>query len=106
MTAQIPIEESIAMDDSCQVQYWARGHHQPLHFGVAVLDHHKRERGKLIPFDIRKVRQLYWRKVRAGREEDQVNFGEGFKFIESDQGPGAFAVTVYENWLPLFKDAR
>jgi hypothetical protein len=97
----IDVEVAIAMDDSCQEQYYARGHYEPAQFLATIAAYRHSEGRRHRDLDLAKIRQTYWRTVRAGAEEDSVNFGEGFKFIESTKGPGAYPVTLYDDWLPM-----
>ena len=98
----IDIQVALALDDSCQEQYYARGHHDPAQFAAAINAYRVANNCKSLDLPLPKVRQIYWRTVHASADEDNVNFGEGFKFIESARGRGAYPVTVYDAWFRMW----
>ncbi len=98
----ITIDYIIAEDDSCQLQFYARGHHDPWAFLAAVTDYAIREgRDVALPVEPSAVRQIHWRKVPT---HDQYVISQ--RMHETAPGRGAFAVTLLDAWFPLHKYAR
>jgi hypothetical protein len=94
----IEIEQAIATDDSCQVKYWAKGHYHEGEFADAIDSFRIAEMDKKPCYiDEQKIKHIYYRKVPL-----KNNHVCDFQYIESEKGQGAFAVTVLEEWYPLF----
>lgn len=96
---ELALEESYAMDDSCQLQYWARGHWSWGEFVTAVQDRIAREERDIPNWVVVQapVKQLYQRAVPC-----QGSVVGDTRFVHSDKpGRGAAAVTVMEFWFPM-----
>ncbi len=101
---QIILEESFALDDSCQFRYWARGHWNWSQFMDAVR--------KQIGIDNRDIPLWVVRQALVKQTFQRVvpcrnNGVSDSQFINTDiPGPGAYPVTLMEFWFPLhaYKD--
>lgn len=98
----IDIRISYALDDSCQITLWAKGHHSPDAFRTACEQKLKRWDGREIVLDAAPVDQVHWRTVRTPYEESAVS---DYQHIPSAPGRGAYPVTVLDRWLPLHDPA-
>lgn len=92
-----------AADDSCQIQVWARGHHAPGDFLAA-------RESELLRWDDRVVKLVgkedavsltYWRTVPPDAEAKAAGVCDRIH-VESKRGRGAYPVTVFTEWMPLF----
>lgn len=99
--ADIHVNIDYAADDSCQIRLWAHGHHEPAAFLAACEQ-------ALLKWDEREVvlvgkatRQEHWRTVRADAETRRLGVCDTLHVL-SKPGRGAYAVTVLDDWLPLF----
>lgn len=94
---EIEIEESLALDDSCEVKYWARGHIDIDDFLEAVEEYHIKNRNPcgLFVHDA-EVKHEYWRSIPL-----KGNIVGDFQFVKSKKGYGAFKVTVLDEWYPM-----
>lgn len=93
------IEKSYALDDSCQLQYWARGHWSWGEFVTAVQDHIALEDRDIPSWVVVQapVKQRYQRAVPC---RDSV-VGDT-RYVHSDRPErGAYAVTIMDFWFPL-----
>jgi len=97
----IEINIDYAADDSCQIRLWARGHHEQMDFLEAceceLYDH----RGREISLMGKAIRREHWRTVPADRETRECGVCDTLH-VPSKPGRGAYAVTVLDEWLPLF----
>ncbi|MBR8084589.1 hypothetical protein C6V04_04815 [Burkholderia multivorans] len=97
----IQIEIDYAADDSCQIQCWARGHHEHAAFlkacEAALFDWDER----VVCLDGKPVKHLHWRTVRPDAETKAAGVVD-WLHVESAPGRGAYAVTLLDEWLPLF----
>ncbi|KAA5921323.1 hypothetical protein F1536_23040 [Achromobacter xylosoxidans] len=96
---ELQLEESYAMDDSCQIQYWARGHWSWGEFVTAVQDRIAREERAIPNWVIVQapIKQVYQRAVPC---RDSI-VGDT-RYVHSDKpGRGAIAVTVMDFWFPM-----
>lgn len=100
----VKIEESLAMDDSCQVKFWARGH-IPWGGFIEALERHIDESGRDIPHWVvvqAPVCHLYQRSVPyRGSTVGDTQF-----FHHDKPSRGAYPVTVMEFWFPLHAHRR
>ncbi|MPV55907.1 hypothetical protein CFB46_11905 [Burkholderia sp. HI2761] len=99
--ASIKVEIDYAADDSCQMQCWARGHHDPAAFLVACEAALADWDGRVACLDGKTVKHLHWRTVRPDAETAALGVVDCLH-VESKPGRGAYAVTVLDEWLPLF----
>jgi hypothetical protein len=97
---QIKIEESIAINDSCNFMLYARGHFEDRPF-ITACNLYLREQldRKELRATVGPVRRTYWRRVPL-----KDNICCDFQFIESGKGRGAFPVTVHERWMPIHRE--
>lgn len=96
---ELQIEESYAADDSCQIQYWARGHWSWGEFVTAVQERVAREERAIPNWVIVQapVKQVYQRTVPC---RDSI-VGDT-RYVHSDKpGRGATAITVMDFWFPM-----
>lgn len=92
----IAVEIIVAEDDSCQLQFYARGHHDRAAFLRAVQAYIEREHRDIRLPACAVVRPIHWRKVPV-RDHYVVEH----VMHESGPGRGAFAVTLLDEWFPL-----
>lgn len=94
----IEIEESIAVDDSCQFKLWCQGHFENEEFISAVHDHMEKEReNKDYHWSYSDIKRGWWRIVPIKNEVCD------FQYLEAEKGKqGAFPVTVLDKWYPMF----
>ncbi|MFY1875594.1 hypothetical protein ACOTF3_04255 [Achromobacter xylosoxidans] len=96
---ELQLEHSYAMDDSCQIQYWARGHWSWGEFVTAVQERIAREERAIPNWVIVQapVKQVYQRAVPC---RDSI-VGDT-RYVHSDNpGRGATPVTVMDFWFPM-----
>src|SRR5215469_4878737 len=101
MSDAFEIEVDYAADDSCQIQCWARGHHDATVFlkaCEAALAHWDE---RIVCLDGRPVEHKHWRTVRADAETSSCGVCD-YVHVESTPGRGAYPVTILNEWLPLF----
>ncbi|MEB2535855.1 hypothetical protein SB394_02600 [Burkholderia sp. BCCIQ04A] len=99
--ASIKVEIDYAADDSCQLQCWARGHHDRAAFLKACEAALSDWDGRVVCLDGKPVKRLHWRTVRPDAETAAFGVVDCLH-VESKPGRGAYAVTVLDEWLPLF----
>jgi len=99
----INLERSFAMDDSCQMMFWAKGHHSWGDFIAAVEAELQTEERTDIPEWVicqAPVKQIYQRSVPCSG-----NIVADRQFIyQNEPGRGATAVTVMNFWFPIHAD--
>jgi hypothetical protein len=89
-----------AADDSCQIQCWSRGHHDPAAFRQACELALKMWDEREVCLSKKPVSHTTWRTVRASQELAGRGVCE-FIHVAAKPGRGAYPVTVLEDWLPL-----
>jgi len=90
------IHYSYALDDSCQVLLYAKGHYKPGMFKAECERFYKANfEQELSGLDV-PVKQTYWRSVNAPGD----SLVSERQYVESEKGPGAFPVTILDKWLP------
>lgn len=97
--SKIEIQESIALNDSCQVQYWAKGHHAYSAFIEAIRLHVKDMEREKIPYWVltqAPVKNIYQRTVPLNDHE----IGDCQYVMSETKGSGAYPVTVMDFWFP------
>lgn len=93
----IKIEESIAIDDSCQFMLYARGAHAKQDFIKACKQYLKHNGYPAYSISLKSIKRDHWRIVPL-----KNNIVCETRFVEDQlPGPGAFAVTLVKRWLPL-----
>ena len=96
----IDINIDYAADDSCQIQLWAKGQHEPEAFLVAcekaLFDFDERE----VSLKGKPVIHEHWRTVEADAETKAMGVCE-YIHVKANPGRGAYAVTLLNEWLPL-----
>lgn len=97
------IQIDYAADDSCMIQLWARGTHAPEAFLLAC-------EAALMAWDERKVSlagkpvsHAHWRTAQADAETKARGVCDTVRAV-SKPGRGAYAVTLLDVWLPLYRD--
>lgn len=98
----IEIEKSYALDDSCQMKLWARGHYPWGAFIDAVEVHLKREDRNDIPrwvYIQAPVKSIYQRSVPC---RDSIVSDSMYVYTDKP-GRGASPVTVLDFWFPLHR---
>lgn len=99
--ASIAIEIDYAADDSCQIQCWTRGHHDRAAFLKACEAALSDWDGRVAYLEGKPVKHLHWRTVRPDAETAALGVVDCLH-VESKPGRGAYAVTLLDEWLPLF----
>ncbi|MDN7724884.1 hypothetical protein [Burkholderia gladioli] len=99
------IEIDYAADDSCEIQCWARGHHDHATFLKAAEEALLAWDERVVVLAGKPVKHVYWRTVRADAETKASGVCD-FIHVESKPGRGAFAVTLLAEWLPPFTPIR
>jgi hypothetical protein len=96
---ELKLEESYALDDSCQLKYWARGHWSWGEFVTAVQERVAKEERDIPAWVVVQapVKQVYQRVVPC-----RDSIVSDTRLVMSDvPGRGATAVTVMDFWFPL-----
>lgn len=96
---KLKLEESYALDDSCQLKYWARGHWDWGEFVTAVQDRIRADERDIPNWVVIQapVKTLYQRAVPC-----RNSIVADTQLVHSDKpGRGATAVTVMDFWFPL-----
>lgn len=97
----IDLQRSFAMDDSCQMMFWAKGHHSWGDFTAAVEAELQAEERTDIPAWViyqAPVKQTYQRSVPC-----VGNIVADRQFVYQDHpGRGATPVTLMDFWYPIF----
>lgn len=104
MSDAIVVEIDYAADDSCQIQCWARGHHDATAFIKACEAALAQWDERIVCLDGKPVKHQHWRTVRADAETSACGVSD-YVHVESQPGRGAYAVTLLDEWLPLFNAA-
>lgn len=86
-----------ALDDSCQVTLFAKGHVKPGDFKAECERFYKSNFEKDLNTIELNVKQTYWRNVKAPAD----NIVSDRQLVESKAGPGAFPVTILDKMLPM-----
>lgn len=86
-----------ALDDSCQITLFARGHIKAEIFRAESERFYKSNFDKDLNAIEFPVRQTYWRNVKAPAD----NIVGDRQLVESKAGPGAFPVTILDKILPM-----
>lgn len=102
-TASIDIHIDYAADDSCQIQLWARGHHQAEAFLTACESELLRWDGRKMDLAGKPVIHAHWRTVQPSAEIRERGVCDTIH-IPSKPGKGAYGVTILDDWLPLHRD--
>lgn len=95
---EIKIEHSLASDDSCRMQLFAKGHHDEESFLKACRIYLRRWDGRTLHLPGKTVSRLHWRTVPI-----KGNIVCDAIFRESKPGPGAYPVTVMNEWQELHR---
>jgi hypothetical protein len=99
----IDIHIDYAANDSCQIQLWARGQHEPAAFlaacETALADFDERQ----VILQGQPVVHEHWRTVEADAETKASGVCD-YVHVKAQPGRGAYAVTVLNAWLPLFSE--
>lgn len=96
---ELKLEESYALDDSCQLKYWARGHWSWGEFVTAVQDRIRADERDIPNWVVIQapVQTLYQRAVPC-----RTSIVADTQLVHSDRpGRGATPVTVMDFWFPL-----
>ena len=96
----IEVQIDYAADDSCQIQLWAKGEHEPDVFRLACERALNKWDGRQVSLVGKPVLHTHWRTVPADAEIRSCGVCEYVR-QESKPGRGAYAVTVLNEWLPL-----
>ena len=96
----IDVRIDYAADDSCQIQCWARGHHEPTAFIKACEAELAAFDGRVVRLGGKPIKHQHWRTVRPDAET-RVRGVVDYIHVESMPGRGAYAVTILDEWLPL-----
>jgi hypothetical protein len=91
------IDYTLAGDDSCQVQLYARGHFDSDVFRLECVAFYMKNFEKLSDFEKTPIKRTYWRSVPA--PADCIVFDR--QMVESKRGRGAYPVTILDKWLPM-----
>lgn len=97
----IDININYAADDSCQIQLWAKGLHETQAFLEACQDALTRFDERKVLLANKPVLHEHWRTVEADGETKAAGVCD-YVHVKSKPGRGAYAVTVLNEWLPLF----
>lgn len=96
---ELKLEQSYALDDSCQLKYWARGHWTWGEFVTAVQDRIRDDERDIPNWVVLQapVKMLYQRAVPCRNSAIADT-----QLVHSDTpGRGATPVTVMDFWFPL-----
>jgi len=100
-TEQIVVEFSYCSDDTCVMQLWARGHHEPRIFREACAAALLKKNGDQTPLERLPVHQVYRRCVPHRSVVADTVYADTTR-----PGRGAFAATVLECWIPIFYEDK
>lgn len=92
----IKIEIDYSSDDSGDIILWAKGHLPIADFIKACEDSLLKWDGRVEPIVNSDIKHTYYRTVRASSETSIHDYAR----IESKPGRGAYAVTIFDKWLP------
>jgi hypothetical protein len=95
------VQIDYAVDDSCQIQLWASGHHDAVPFLAACEQALVQWDGRQVPLAGKPVVHEHWRTVQADAETKACGVCDTVH-VQSSPGRSAYAVTVLKEWLPLF----
>ena len=96
----IDVKIDYAADDSCQIQLWAKGEHEPNAFLSACEQALYKWDERQVSLADKPVLHTHWRTVPADTETRSCGVCDHVR-RESRPGRGAYAVTVLNEWLPL-----
>lgn len=94
----VEIKHSLAADDSCQMQLYAKGHIDAAEFLPACRRYLKSWDGRGFKLN-GPIKRTYWRAVPAPSD----NIVCDVLFHECAKGRGAYPVTILDIWLPLHR---
>lgn len=97
----IAVKIDYASDDSCQLQLWAKGTHAPEAFLSACEERLMLWDGRQVELAGKPVVHTHWRTVPADAAIKALGVCDNLH-VESSPGRGAYAVTVLDEWLPIF----
>ncbi len=102
----IDVNIDYASDDSCQILLWAKGHHDHAEFLKACEQELLRWDGRAVDLAGKPISHKHFRTVKADAETKACGVCDETVRIESKAGRGAYAVTVLDEWLPLYYNSQ
>lgn len=96
----IDINIDYAADDSCMLNLWARGTHDPALFREACAAALKAYDERDVNLTSAAVHNAHWRTVKADAETRAYGVCDTIR-VDSAPGRGAYAVTVLTEWLDM-----